>query len=178
MAPDLAADLVGRLHTDHAKKLLDRLEPARSARIVELLRYAEDVVGGIMTNDVLCVPASLTVAEAREALRERLREPDFIVFIYVVEDEDSRRLRGVITLRALVTAPETQRIEEIMNPYLVTLRSREPARDAAYRVLTSHLAALPVTNRDGRLLGVLTVDGAVAQVAPASFSAQAPRVFS
>lgn len=178
MAPDLAADLAGRLHTEPARKLLDALPPARSARIVELLRYAEDTVGGIMTNDVLFVPASLTVAEARAALREPLREPDFIFFIYVVEDEASRRLRGVITLRALVTAPETQRIEEIMNPYLVTLRPREGARDAAYRVLNSRLAALPVVNRDGRLLGALTVDEAVAQVAPASFSAQVPRIFS
>ena len=178
MAPDLAADLVGRLHTDHARKLLNGLPPAQSARVVELLRYPEDSVGGIMTNDVLFVPASLTIAEARAALRERLQEPDFIFFIYVVEDEASRRLRGVITLRALITAPDTQRIEEIMNPYLVTLHARDAARDAAYRVLNSHLAALPVVNRDGRLLGAVTVDEAVAQVAPASWSAQVPRVFS
>ena len=178
MAPDLAADLIGRLHTDDARSLLNRLAPGPSERIIELLRYPEDTVGSIMTNDVLSVPVSLTAAEARAVLHDRLREPDFIFFIYAVEDETSRRLRGVVTLRALITAPDDQRIETLMNPYLVTLHALDPVRDAAYRVLNSHLVALPVIGHEGRLLGIVTIDAATSTVAPASWAAETVRVFS
>jgi magnesium transporter len=178
MAPDAATDLVSCLSTRTARRYLNLLSPRQSERIIELLRYPADTVGGIMTNDAVSVPAGLTVKEARQALQNRLRGPDFVYFIYVVEDEKTRRLRGVLTLRYLLIAEEERRVEEIMNSYLIILRPLEPARAAAYRVINSHLAALPVVGQEGRLLGVVTVDAAVTRVAPESWSAQAPRIFS
>ena len=83
-----------------------------------------------------------------------------------------------MTLRDLLIAEEERRVEEIMNSYLVLLHPLESARTAAYRVINSHLVALPVVGEEGRLLGVVTVDAAVAQVAPQSWSGQVPRVFS
>lgn len=81
MAPDVAADLVGRLQTDTARRYLGVLAKPQSERIIELLRYPEDTVGGLMTNDVVFAEGNLTVAEARRALRERLKEPDFVNLI-------------------------------------------------------------------------------------------------
>jgi CBS domain-containing protein len=178
MAPDAAADLVGRLNPDDARRRLERLPPDRRARVVDLLRYPEDSVGGMMTDDVLSAPEAWTVAEARERLRDRLREPDFIYFVYVVADEASRRLTGVVTLRDLLVADDDRRLGEIANRYLVTLQPLEPAGAAAFRLLDSQLNALPVVTREMRLLGALTIDAAVELVAPASWSATAPRVFS
>jgi Mg/Co/Ni transporter MgtE len=51
-------------------------------------------------------------------------------------------------------------------------------REAAYRLLNSQLAALPVVGDDGQLLGTVTIDAAILQVAPRNWRAQAPRVFS
>ncbi len=178
MAPDLATDLVGRLHTDAARALLSALAPPQAARIIELLRYPEDTVGGIMTNDILTVPAALTVAEARLALQERLAEPDFILFIYVVEDEANRRLRGVLPLRLLINARDDVLVRDIMNSYLVTLHALDEARTGAFRVLNSQLVALPVVGREGRLLGVVTIDEAVALLGPGAWGGQEMRVFS
>jgi len=118
------------------------------------------------------------VREARRLLHDQLKGPDFVYFLYIVEDEDTRRLRGVMTLRDLLIAEEERRVEEIMNSYLVLLHPLESARAAAYRVINSHLVALPVVGEEGRLLGVVTVDAAVAQIAPQSWSGQVPRVFS
>lgn len=179
MAPDIAADLVGRLQTNTTRSYLERLPKKQSERIIELLGYPEDTVGGIMTNDVVCVEATLTVAEARERLRERLKEPRFTYLIYIVGDEKTRRLRGLISLRNLVTAgDDEQRLEEIMDPYLTTLHPLDAANDSSYRLINSHLAAMPVVGKQGELLGIVTVDAAVRQVAPPSWRAQAPRVFS
>jgi magnesium transporter len=178
MAPDIAADLVGRLTSQAARRYLARLPQPQSERIIELLRYPEDTVGGIMTNDIITAPTGITVQAARHLLRDRLKGPDFVYFIYVVDDEERRRLRGAVTLRDLLIAAEGSRLDEIMNPYLVTLHPLESARTAAYRVLTSHLAALPVVGPEGYVLGAVTVDAAIAQVAPAQWGTQAPRIFS
>jgi magnesium transporter len=178
MAPDDATDLLGRLQPEQTKRLLERLPKNRSERLIELLRYPEDTVGGIMTNDVVMVPVNLTVREARLALRDRLKEPDFTYFIYIVERDETRVLRGTTSLRDLVMADDDQRLEELMNPYVSTLNPLEPAHAAAYRVLNSHLAALPVVGREGQLLGIVTIDAAVAEAAPESWRAQAPKIFS
>jgi len=178
MAPDIATDLVGRLQTKTMRRYLERLPRKQAERIIELLRYPEDTVGGIMTNDVVYARGTLTVAEAREKLRGPLKDPDFVFLIYIVANEESRRLRGLISIRNLITADDDQRLEEIMDPYVTTLDPLASAGTAAYRVIDSHLAALPVVGAEGELLGVVTVDAAVAQVAPPSWSAQAPRVFS
>ncbi|MGB9178021.1 MAG: CBS domain-containing protein [Pyrinomonadaceae bacterium] len=178
MAPDIAADLVARLQTETMKRYLELVPKKQSERIIELLRYPEDTVGGIMTNDVVWVCANLTVAEAREALRERLKEPDFVFIIYVIDDEKAKKLRGLISLRSLFTSEDEKRMEEIMDPYVTTLNAFEPATEASYRVINSHLTAMPVVGKEGRLLGIVTVDAAIAQVAPSSWNAIAPRIFS
>jgi magnesium transporter len=131
-----------------------------------------------MTNDMIVIPAGLTVSEARERLRKQLRQPDFVYFLYVVDEDDNQRLKGVITLRSFMVARDDQRLEEIMNPYLETLSPLDSPRKAAYRLINSQLAALPVIGEDDRLLGVVTVDAAISLVAPVSWSNQAPRIFS
>jgi CBS domain-containing protein len=178
MAPDIAADLLGRLPTKLMRRYLERMPSAQSERLIDLLRYPEDTVGGIMTNDVVYVPANLTIAEAREKLRERLKTPDFVFIVYIVDNEDSRRLRGLLSLRALITADDDQQLEEILDPYLTTLDPRSPASEGAYRVIDSHMAALPVVGAEGQLLGLVTVDAAILQVAPPDWRTQAPRIFS
>jgi CBS domain-containing protein len=178
MAPDIAADLVARLQTRTMKSYLEHLPKKQGERILELLRYPEDTVGGIMTNDVIYVRGDLTVKEARERLRERLKEPDFVFLIYIVDDDEAQRLRGLISLRNLFTSDDDERLEEIMDPYVTTLHPLLPAREASYKVIGSHLAAMPVIGKEGKLLGLVTVDAAVAQVAPRIWSTQAPRIFS
>jgi CBS domain-containing protein len=178
MAPDLAADIVGRLDVKVAQRYLNKLPRKSGERIVELLRYPADTVGGIMTNDVVTVSANLKVGMAKQMLRKKLVEPDFVYFLYVVEDEAPHKLRGVLSLRQILTADETQKIEEIMNPYLIVLTPLDSPREAADRLLNSQLAALPVVGKEGQLLGAVTIDAAVAQAAPRSWRAHAPKVFS
>jgi magnesium transporter len=178
MAPDIAADLVGRLPTKLMRRYLERLPEVQSERLIDLLGYPEDTVGGIMTNDVVVVRANLTVAQARAGLKEPLKTPDFVFLVYVVDNEKSRRLRGLISLRNLITADDDQRLEEIMDPYVTTLNPLSSAKEGAYRVIDSNMAALPVVGDEGQLLGLVTVDAAIVQVAPPSWRSQAPRIFS
>ncbi len=177
MAPDRAADLLGVLEPAEAKRFLEQLPLERMNPIIDLLRYPSDTAGGIMTNDVLIVARTLSVAEARQALQPLLKRPDFILFIYVVDDVEARRLCGVITIRTLLTASDDECIESILNPYLITIQPLEPAAVAAQRVIESDLAALPVVGQHGRIVGTVTIDAAIAQLALGG-SRRLPRVFS
>lgn len=178
LAPDVAADLLGHLDTALAQRALNRLPRPAAERITDLLRYPDDTAGGIMTNLIVVVPRHLTVAAALRHVREQLRQPDFIYFVYVVEDEAGRQLRGVLTLRDLLLARPDERIESVMNPYVITVGPLDSAEHAARRLLDSQLVALPVVGQEHRLVGAVTIDAAIAVAAPRRWSAQAPRVFS
>lgn len=178
LPPEDAADLVGRLDPKEARRALERLPEARRRLVLALLEYPEESVGGVMTNEILVAAADWTVGEARERLRGQLGEPDFVYFVYVVEDEESRRLQGVVTLRDLLRADDGAKLSDIANRYLVTLEPEEAAWGAAFRLLNSQLLALPVVSPDMRLLGAMTVDAAVNIAAPPVWRGQAPRIFS
>ena len=173
-----AANLLRRLTVELTKSFLDRLPKARSEKLVELLRYPEATIGGIMTNDLVVLALDQTIREARLRLRECLKQTDFTHFLYVVESEANLLLRGTTSLQDLIVTDDERRLDEIMNSYVTTLDPLEPADAGAYRVLNSHLAAMPVIGREKRLLGIVTVDAAVMRVAPQSWTVQAPKIFS
>src|SRR5260370_20260431 len=139
MAPDVAADLMGTLQTENMQNYLDRLPEAQSKRIIDLLRYPEHCVGGIMTNDIVFAPMRMTIAEAREKLRERLKEPDFVYLIFIVDDETAKRQQGIVPIRYLLTANDNQTLEEIMDKKGLTLDALESADKASFKLIESHL---------------------------------------
>ena len=177
MAPDAAADLVGLLQTDTMKQYLEKLPRTQSERIIQLLRYPEDTVGGIMTNDIVYLPGTFTVAEARSQMGKRFSQTDFIYLIYIISDEEKRTLSGVISLRSLFSEADDKKLEEIMDPYIATLHSSDEVNAAAYRVVDSQLAAMPVVKLDRELIGAVTIDAAINQIAPGT-TAEALRIFS
>jgi CBS domain-containing protein len=178
MAPDIAADLIGRLGVDEMQSFLHELPKERSERIVALLRYPEDSVGGIMTNDMVTVPRHLTIAEARETLREQLKGPDFVFYVYAVESAETQKLCGLLSLRNLLTEEDDKKLEEVMDPFVSTLSPLDAAVTAAYRVIDSGLAAMPVVGREGRIIGIVPVDVAIDQITPGGGPAGQLRIFS
>jgi len=178
MSPDLATDLVARLKIDTMRRWLGRMPSRCRNRIIELLKYPETSVGGVMINDIICFASELTGAEAKRLIQERLKDVDFTSMIFLVDDEQTRKLRGSLPLRDLLTCDDEKRLEEIMDPYLETLDPFGLAGDAAYRIVSGQLSAMPVVNGEGRLLGAMTIDAAIAQLVPATSGLQTLRVFS
>jgi CBS domain-containing protein len=178
MSPDLATDLVGRLEVDTMRHWLSCMAPRYRERIIQLLRYPENSVGGVMVNDVVMLPAGMTVEESKAAVQRRLGDTHFTSVIFVVDDETNRKLRGAMLLREVLTAQDDRPLDEIMDPYLEPLEPFGSAADAAYRIVGGQLAAMPVVDNEGRLLGAMTVDAAVTQLVPPTSGLQSLRVFS
>src|SRR5919107_1138489 len=114
MSPDEAADVLGDLPEEKAEELLGLMEHDEQADVVELLPYEDDTAGGLMTTEFVSLPRALTVGEALARLREMAETPNMIYYLYVVEEENSWKLCGVIALRSLILAPQDYPLEAVM----------------------------------------------------------------
>jgi len=177
MSPDLATDLVGRLDLSVMKRFVTRMPAKMRDRIIELLRYPEDSVGGVMINDMMYLPSDLSGSQANEEIRELLKGTDFTSLVFVVDNEADRNLRGTVPLRDLLTMDEGNTLEQIMDPYVDAFDPFQAATAAAYRILDSGLPAMPVVN-EGRLVGAMTVDAAIAQLVAPTSELNTLRIFS
>jgi magnesium transporter len=176
MSADLATDLVGRLEMTKMRRCVALMPEKCRNQIVELLRYPKDSVGGAMTNDIIRLPLNITCEEAQTTVQKNADEVRFTSVIFVV-DED-RQLRGSINLRELLAADGAQTLEELMDPYMQTLGAFQNSVEAAYRIVSGQLPAMPVIDASGRLIGAMTVEAAIARLVPATSGLQNLRVFA
>src|SRR5438045_8216706 len=144
MSPDEAADVLGDLPVEKAEDLLNRMEDEEQSEVAELLPYADDTAGGLMTTEFVTLPRYLTVGEALARLREMAETPNMIYYLYVVEDEVSWKLLGVIALRSLILADPSAPLEEVMRTEFQQADPSEPANEVAKRIAEYNLLALPV----------------------------------
>ena len=174
MSPDLAVGFLARLGLEKTRELLPRIGPEQRERLLKLLRFPSNVAAGRITNDVLALPATSTVHEAREQFRKR--QPRFVQMVYLLGRDE--KLSGMLPITQLLLAQdENQTLDELGTPYINVIPSREKARAAAHKVLRSHLPALPVVSERGDFLGAFTLDAALDCVLPRNLSSQVPRVF-
>jgi magnesium transporter len=178
MSPDLATDLIGRLAIPTMRLYLSKMPEDCRDRIVELLRFPEDSVGGAMTNDIIALPSHLDCASAQKSVRDALDNTHFSSMIFIVDDSEGRILRGAIVLHDLLAAADTNELDELMNPYLQTLSPFDDSTDAAYRIAGSQLPAMPVVNATGRLIGAMTMEAALAKLLPPTSGVQRLRIYS
>jgi len=177
MSPDEAADVLGDLPEEKAEELLGLMEHDEQADVAELLPYEDDTAGGLMTTEFVTLPRALTVGEALARLREMAETPNMIYYLYVVEEENSWKLLGVIALRSLILADPSVPLEDVMRTEFQRGDPSEPARDVAQRIAEYNLLALPVVDESGDILGIITVDDAMEILLPTDWRQRLPRLF-
>ncbi|HET6978061.1 MAG TPA: CBS domain-containing protein [Pyrinomonadaceae bacterium] len=177
MSPDEAADVLGDLPEDKAEELLGLMEHDEQADVVELLPYEDDTAGGLMTTEFVTLPRALTVGEALARLREMAETPNMIYYLYVVEQEDSWKLVGVIALRSLILADPSMPLEGVMRTEFQRADPEESAKEVAQRIAEYNLLALPVIDESGDILGIITVDDAMEILLPKDWRQRLPHLF-
>lgn len=152
---DEQADLVQDLASSTSEALLSQMPSGEAEQIRELVRYAEDVAGGLMVTEFLAYADTSTVADVVNDLRENVEEyRDYEVqYAYVVNEQ--RQLRGVLRLRDLLLALPHESINKVMIGRPMNVRDESPL-DALDDFFESHpYTAVPVTNDDNELVGVV-----------------------
>ncbi|MBA2379280.1 MAG: magnesium transporter [Blastocatellia bacterium] len=178
MSPDDAVDVLDEMDDDRARELFDLMEEEEKADVAELMHYDNDTAGGLMTTEFVVFPGEFTVGNAINKLREMAETPNMIYYLYIVEAEGSWKLQGLISLRSLILAEPSARLDEVMRTDFRFAHTSDSADDVAQLISEYNLLALPVVDDEGDIAGIVTVDDAMEILLPNSLQRRVPRVFS
>ena len=157
---DDATDLVEEMPANVVKRILAQADPTTRRMINELLQYPEDSAGGVMTTELMELRPDMTVEQAMEAIRQNGFDKETINNCYITDD--SRKLVGVVSLRALVLAKDTsQPIRQLMDPHVVSVSTTTDQEDVSNLFEKYGFLAIPVVDAENRLVGIVTIDDAI-----------------
>jgi magnesium transporter len=176
MSPDDAADLVADLDQETRDEILALMEKDEADEVQELLGYAEDSAGGLMTTEFIALEEHVTAGEAIDRLRELEPDAETIYYLYVTSDEG--HLVGVLSLRDLIIARPETLIRDVMIDEPVAVVVGASQEEVAEVVAHYNLLAVPVVDEQNVLMGIVTVDDAIDTVIPTAWKKRLPRVFT
>lgn len=176
MGPDEAADVLGDLPADRRDEILNEMEPEEAEDVKELLEYADETAGGLMTTEFIAISPDMTAEETINHLRVVGPDAETVYYIYVLDQQE--RLVGVISLRDLIiTQPETK-IEEFMVKQVIHVHVDASIQEIAQTMEDYNLLALPVADDDNRMQGIVTIDDALQKVLPEDWRRRIPRMWT
>jgi magnesium transporter len=156
MEPDDLVDIMQTVSPEAREAVWSSLSDEAKRETQFLLRFDEDDAAGLMTPRYAAVRSNITIGQAIHLVRRDAGEVETVYYIYVVDQ--LKRLLGVVSLRDMLFTDDSERIENVMERNMISVREEMDQEEVA-RTLEEHdLIALPVVDRYGRLLGIVTFD--------------------
>ncbi|OOP56246.1 MAG: magnesium transporter [Candidatus Brocadia carolinensis] len=156
MQPDDRTQLFDELPAHVVEKLLKLLPAAERKEANELLNYPHNSSGRIMTPEYVDLQLGMTVAEALEHIRKTGPNRETIYICYIVDE--TKKLRGVASLKNIILANPDQLIKDIMNENVFFVHTTDDQEKAVQVVQKYDILAVPVVDNEDRLVGIVTVD--------------------
>ena len=172
MAPDDAADLLGELPADEAARLLELMEPDEAAPVRQLLHYADNTAGGLMTSEPVILPPNTTVAEALARIRHPDLSPSLAAQVYVVRppyETPTGRYLGTAHFQRLLREPPSSLISSVIDTDIAPLGPDVLLHEITSYLATYNLVAVPIVDDADHLLGAVTVDDVLDHLLPADW---------
>ena len=154
MASDHRVDVLAEMHDEDAEAIIEQLEEEDALEIRELSAYSPDVAGGLMMTEFATYPMAATVREVIEDLTEREGDYEFLTVHYIYVVVRKHRLKGVIRIRDLVFGDPNVTIGSIAKQAL-TVTADTPLSDLEDFFIEHDIAAVPVVDSQGNLLGIV-----------------------
>ena len=156
MSNDDIADILGEMPMNRRKDLTRLMKSKDTADIQSLLLYDDDTAGGIMTTEYIAIPADYTIEKTLKKIKEIGPKTEVIDTIFVLDG--IKKLVGVADLRDILSAPDDTKLSEIMDDNVISVTPDMDQEEVSRLVAKYDLKAIPVVNRKGALLGIITVD--------------------
>lgn len=159
MSPDDRAVLFDELPAGVVKRLLQQLSPQERQATATILGYPEYTAGRVMTTEYVRLRQGLTVGEALNKIRQSDQDKETIYYAYVTDD--NRKLVSVVSLRQLLFTIPDVLIRDIASDRAIKARTEMSQEEVAQLMKRYDLIALPVVDREDRLVGIITIDDVV-----------------
>ncbi len=156
MATDDITDILGNLPIKIRKKLLEHMKQDEAKILKELLGYAIESAGGLMTTEYILLYKGLTTEQALNKIKEIGPDTEVIDTIFIMNEE--KALVGTVDLREILNFPDDMLLEEFMDDNLILVTPEMDQEFVAHQVAKYDLSAIPVVNKNNLLLGIITVD--------------------
>ena len=156
---DDTVDIIEEMPANVVKRVLAQSDSETRASINELLKYPKDSAGSIMTIEFVSLRPTMTVDDAFERIRRTAIDKETIYTCYVIDP--TNKLMGLVTAKDLMLAPKTALIEDIMNENVIYAHTEEDKEQVARTISDYGFLALPIVDREMRLVGIVTVDDAM-----------------
>ena len=156
---DDAADIVEEMPATVAKRILRNTDANTRRMINQLLAYPEDSAGSIMTTEYIDLKRTMTVEEAIDRIRKKGINTETIYTCYVIGSR--RKLFGTISLRDLVLSDRDEIVGDLMDENVISAHTLDDKEEVAAMFERYDMLALPVVDKEGRLVGIVTVDDAI-----------------
>lgn len=159
MSHDDRADLIQRLDRDVADRILLLMPVSERADVIQLTSYQEETAGAIMTTDYALVNENDTVEKSIRKMRREAPSKETIYYMYVTDDEG--KLIGFVSLRKLILAGPKQKIGSVMKRDVIFGFVDDDQETVARAIDEYDLLALPIVDRNERMVGIITYDDAI-----------------
>jgi CBS domain-containing protein len=164
MPLDEVADILGDLPPEKSQELLYLMRVRKATQIQKLLKHKDETAGGLMTTEFIALPQNLTAEQVISKLREIAPHAETIYYLYVVDETE--HLVGVLSLRALIVSPPDKLLSEIMIKESITVSPEMNQREVANVISKYNLLAVPVVDKEKKILGIVTVDDVMDFILP------------
>ncbi len=155
---DDTVDIIEEMPANVVSRILRLADPNSRRQINELLKYPEDSAGSIMTVEYVALNKNRTVLEAFTKIRTEGIDKETVYTCYVTEN---RKLLGTVTVKDLLLAGDNEKMSEIMDTNCIYIDAYEDKEVVAKTFSKYDILALPVVDKDGRIVGIVTVDDAM-----------------
>jgi magnesium transporter len=159
MSPDDRVRLFDELPAKVVRRLLAELSPAERRVTAQLLGYEAETAGRLMTTEFIDLKEFHSAAQALAIVRRRARDTETIYALYVTDG--SRHLTGILSLRDLVIADPDERIGDVMTREVISVSTDTDQEEVARAIQRYDFLAVPVVDREQRLVGIVTVDDVI-----------------
>jgi magnesium transporter len=159
MSPDDRVRLFDELPAKVVRRLLAELSPAERRVTAQLLGYQPETAGRLMTTEFIDLKEFHSAEQALAIVRRRARDTETIYALYVTDG--SRHLTGILSLRDLVIADPRERIGDVMTRDVINVSTDTDQEEVARAIQRYDFLAVPVVDREQRLVGIVTVDDVI-----------------
>jgi len=159
ISPDDRTALFEKLQPATLQKYLSILTDEERKTAQSLLQYPDDSIGRLMTPDFVSVKQDWTVAQVLEYIRKYGKDSETLSMVYVTDNRGN--LIDDIRVREFLLAPLDKKVSELMDLQFISLNAKDDQEQAVKLFKQSNRVALPVTDFNGLLLGIITIDDVV-----------------